>query len=208
MTTANDLCHTVAKHSLPFSFNSNTSQAFNDVVITESDWEMIDRTVALRTGQNVELIDTNQELNDVDITVSDFEMIDWSVALRTDQNVYLATAINNAPTDKDLHKIDVDVAIDEAAAFDVIEGDMTHVDETATEEAIAEMAMADLKDEQNIDPFVYTEDGVVGWADLNESFDAELNESYDALIQERQQASQVPIINEDLHKQGELDIDF
>ena len=167
MTTANNLCHTVAKHLFPFSFNSNTSQAFNDVVITDSDWEMIDQTVALRTGQNVELSDTNQELNDVDITVSDLEMIDWSVALRTDQNVYLATAINNAPTDEDLHNIDVDIAVNEAAAFDVIEGDMTHVDETTTEEAIAEMVMADLEDKQNIDPFVYTEDGVVGWEDLN-----------------------------------------
>ena len=49
MTTANDLCHAVAKHSFPLSFNSNTSQEFNDVGITESDWDTIDRTVALRT---------------------------------------------------------------------------------------------------------------------------------------------------------------
>ena len=48
------------------------------------------------------------------------------------------------------------------------------------------------------------EDGGVGWAELNEIYDAEFNESYDAFIQVRQQqasqqASRVPIINEDLH---------
>ena len=43
------------------------------------------------------------------------------------------------------------------------------------------------------------EDGDVGWAELNEIYDAELNESYDAFIQEHQQASWIPIINEDLH---------
>ena len=94
MTTANDLCHTVAKHSFPFSFNSDTNQEFNDVDITESDWKMIDRNVALTTDQNVEL----------------------------------ATAIDVELTDKDLHNIDVDVAIEEAAAFDVTEGDMTRID--------------------------------------------------------------------------------
>ena len=142
MTTANDLCHTVAKHSFPFPFNSDTNQEFNDVVITESDWETIDQNVALRTDENVELSDTNQEFDDVNITVSDWEMIDRNVALRNDQNVELATAINNEPTDKDLHNIDVDVEIAEAAAFDVTKSDMTHVDQTTTEEAIAEMAIA------------------------------------------------------------------
>ena len=199
MTTANNLCHTDAKHLFPFSLNSNTNQEFNDVVITESDWETIDRNVALRTDENVELSDTNQEFDDVNITVSDWEMIDQNVALRNDQNVELATAINNEPTDEDLHNIDVDVEIAEAAAFDVTEGDMTHVDQTTTEEAITEMAMADLEDEQNINSFLYMEDGGVGWAELNEIYDAELNESYDAFIQEHQQASRIPIINEDLH---------
>ena len=121
------------------------------------------------------------------------------MALRYGQNVELATAINNEPTDKDLHSIDVDVEIAEVAAFDVTEGDMTHVDQTTTEEAIAEMAMADLEDEQNIDSFLYMEDDGVGWAELNEIYNAELNESYDAFIQEHQQASRIPIINEDVH---------
>ena len=43
------------------------------------------------------------------------------------------------------------------------------------------------------------EDGGMGWAELNEIYEAELNESYDAFIQEHQQASRIPIINEDLH---------
>ena len=76
MTTANNLCHTDAKHLCPLSLNSNTNQEFNDVVITESDWETIDRNVALRTDENVELSDTNQEFDDVNVTVSDWEMID------------------------------------------------------------------------------------------------------------------------------------
>ena len=116
---------------------------------------------------------------------------------RIDQNVALATAIDFELTDKDLRNIDVDVAIAEAAVFEITEGECG--DQSITEEEIAKMAMADLEDEQNIDPFVYMEDGGVGWADIIETYNAERRESYDAFIQEQHQASQVPIINEDLH---------
>ena len=116
---------------------------------------------------------------------------------RIDQNVALATAINFELTDEDLRNIHVDVEIAEVAAFYVTEGECG--DQSITEEEIAEMAMADLEDEQNIDSFLYMEDGGVGWAELNEIYNAELNESYDAFIQEHQQASRIPIINEDLH---------
>ena len=110
----------------------------------------------------------------------------------------LATAINFELTDEDLRNIDVDVEIAEVAAFYVTEGECG--DQSITEEEIAEMAMADLEDEQNIDPSVYMEDGVsAGWADIIETYNIERREDYDAFIQEQHQASRVPIINEDLH---------
>ena len=109
----------------------------------------------------------------------------------------LATAIDFELTDKDLRNINVDVAITEAKVFEITEGECG--DQSITEEEIAEMAMADLEDEQNIDPFVYMEDDGVDWADLNETYNAELCESYDVFIQEQHQASRVLIINEDLH---------
>ena len=116
---------------------------------------------------------------------------------RIDQNVALATAINFELTDEDLRNINVDVEIAEVAAFYVTEGECG--DQSITEEEIAEMAMAAEEDEQNIDPFVYMEDGGAGWADIIETYNIERRESYDAFIQEQHQASRVPIINEDLH---------
>ena len=116
---------------------------------------------------------------------------------RIDQNVGLATAINFELTDKDIRNIDVDVEIAEVAAFYVTEGECG--DQSITEEEIAKIAMADLEDEQNIDSFLYMEDDGVGWAELNEIYNAELNEGYDTFIQEHQQASPILIINEDLH---------
>ena len=117
---------------------------------------------------------------------------------RIDQNVALAIAIDFELTDEDLRNIDVDVAIAEAAAFEIAEGECG--DQSITEEEIAEMAMAAEEDEQNIDPSVYMEDGVsAGWADIIETYNIERREDYDAFIKEQHQASRVPIINEDLH---------
>ena len=103
-----------------------------------------------------------------------------------DQNVALAAAIDFELTDEDLRNIDVDVAIAEAAEFEVTEGECG--DQSITEEEIAEMAMADLEDEQNIDPFVYMEDGGVGWAEINESYNAFIQEQQQIVDQRRQAA--------------------
>ena len=123
--------------------------------------------------------DNNQEFNDEDITESDMKMID--------QNVALAAAIDFELTDEDFRNIDVDVAITEAAEFEVTKGECG--DQSITEEEeIADMAMADLEDEQNIDPFVYMEDGGVGWAEINESYNTFIQEQQQIVDQRRQAA--------------------
>ena len=65
MTTANDLCHTVAKHSFPYSFNSDKNQELNDEDITESDISMFDQSVVLETAINFSV--TKEDLEKIDL---------------------------------------------------------------------------------------------------------------------------------------------
>ena len=50
MATANDLCHTVAKHSFSYSINSDENQELNDEDITESDISRFDQSVTLKNA--------------------------------------------------------------------------------------------------------------------------------------------------------------
>ena len=77
MTTANDLCVTVAKHSFPFSFNSDNNQEFNDEDITESDMKMIDKNVALAAAVDFEL--TDKDLRNIDVDVAIAEAAEFEV---------------------------------------------------------------------------------------------------------------------------------
>ena len=69
MATANDLCHTVAKHSFPCSFNSGKDQEFNDEDITESDISKIGLSVGLYNVINFEAPEEDLERIDVNVAV-------------------------------------------------------------------------------------------------------------------------------------------
>ena len=71
MTTANDLCHTVAKHSFPYSFNSDKNQEFSDEDITEYDISMVDQSVALENAINFQVTKEDLETIDVDVAVAE-----------------------------------------------------------------------------------------------------------------------------------------
>ena len=69
MTTANDLCHTVAKHSFPYSFNSDKHQEFNDEGITETDIFKIDVSVELENAINLEVLEEDLERTKINVAV-------------------------------------------------------------------------------------------------------------------------------------------
>ena len=66
--TAMFFCHTVAKHSFPYSFNSDSNQKFNDAEFTVTDI-VNDLSVALENAINF------------DLPEDDIRMIDQNVAV-------------------------------------------------------------------------------------------------------------------------------
>ena len=120
MTTANDLCHTVAKYSFPYSFNSDKNQELNDEDITESDIFMFDQSVVLETAINFPV--TKEDLERINLHVAVAEATRFPITkgdlTRIDQSVLLLRVTTVPDTEEHRTKMAMNVDLASNSSID------------------------------------------------------------------------------------------